>query len=531
VCYEGEFALNRIHQVLAGLLLLLAASGWPAPAAASPSTSLCVNQGGTGGCLGSITAAIAAASNGDTILIAGAATPYLERLTINKSLNLTGDSAATTIIDGGAIAQVIRITASVTVTLSNLTIRNGQSGAGNLLDQWGGGIHADHANLTLNDSVVSGNHTGGAGGCCGGGGGGIYIGHGTLALNHTLVTGNTTGTPNANSAGGGQGGPAGDGGGIYSDFSRLSLNFSTISHNATGPGSHGDTLGGTGGYGGGLITVEGTVFLNNSAIVDNASGDGGSGGTTGGDGGLGGGIFNQASALTVHHSTIGNNVTGAGGTGGSTRGASGSGAGLYARGPNAPAPRAINIETSTLSGNATGRGLANGFGGDGGAIYSKNQDAITVTNSTLAWNTVDDDKIGGGIANETSTVKLQNSLVVNNHQQSGPDAVHDCAGALVSLGYNLMTEPDCTPAIIATTGDQFYVGGDIVWPLTNNGGPTLTNALKLGSPAIDASDNSTCLSTDQRGFARPVFGGAQLRCDIGAFELYRFGLRLPLLMR
>src|SRR5205823_728483 len=167
----------------------------------------------------------------------------------------------------GAIGQVIRITATVTVTLSNLTIRNGQSGAGNLLDQWGGGIHAEHANLTLNDSVVSGNHTGG-----GGGGGGIYIEHGTLTLNHTLVTGNTTGTPNANSAGSGQGGPAGDGGGIYNDFSRLSLNFSTISHNTTGPGSHGDTLGGTGGYGGGLITVEGTVFLNNSAIVDNASG-------------------------------------------------------------------------------------------------------------------------------------------------------------------------------------------------------------------------------------------------------------------
>ncbi len=518
--------LRRFALVLG---MLLATSGWPAPAAAA--NTLCVSQGGVGGCLGSITAAIAAASNGDTILIAGGGGPYLERLTINKSLNLIGDSAATTIIDGGGLGQVIRITATVTVTLTNLTIRNGQSAGGSQVDHWGGGIHADHATLTLNNSVVTGNHSGGGGGCCGEGGGGIYVGHGALTLNHTLVTSNTTGTPSDNSIGGSQGGPGGDGGGIYNDLSRLTLNFSLISHNATGRGSHGDTRGGSGGYGGGLITVEGSVTLNNSAILDNASGDGGSSGVTGGDGGLGGGIFNQASALTVTRSTIGNNVTGAGGAGGATNGASGSGAGLYVRGPYAPAPRAIIINSSTLSGNATGRGLANGFGGDGGGLFANNQNTITITNSTLAWNIIDDDKVGGGIANITSTVIMENSLVVNNHQQSGPDAVHDCSGALVSLGYNLIMEPDDTCAAAATNGDLFFVGGQIVAPLANNGGPTLTNALKAGSPAIDASDNSTCPSTDQRGFARPVFGGVQLRCDIGAFERYPFSLTLPLLER
>ena len=49
-------------------------------------------------------------------------------------------------------------------------------------------------------------------------------------------------------------------------------------------------------------------------------------------------------------------------------------------------------------------------------------------------------------------------------------------------------------------------------PLQDNGGPTPTHALLLGSPAIDAS--SACPATDQRGVTRPQGAG----CDIGAFE-------------
>jgi hypothetical protein len=56
-------------------------------------------------------------------------------------------------------------------------------------------------------------------------------------------------------------------------------------------------------------------------------------------------------------------------------------------------------------------------------------------------------------------------------------------------------------------------------PLANNGGPTETQALLAGSPAIDAADPrppadhaTRCPTTDQRGVARNG------RCDIGAFE-------------
>jgi hypothetical protein len=47
--------------------------------------------------------------------------------------------------------------------------------------------------------------------------------------------------------------------------------------------------------------------------------------------------------------------------------------------------------------------------------------------------------------------------------------------------------------------------------LADNGGPTQTEALLPGSPAIAAATN--CPETDQRGFSRPTG-----RCDIGAYE-------------
>ncbi len=50
---------------------------------------------------------------------------------------------------------------------------------------------------------------------------------------------------------------------------------------------------------------------------------------------------------------------------------------------------------------------------------------------------------------------------------------------------------------------------------TNYGGYTQTIPLLSGSSAIDAGDNATCASTDQRGVTRPQ-GAA---CDIGAFEV------------
>jgi len=61
-------------------------------------------------------------------------------------------------------------------------------------------------------------------------------------------------------------------------------------------------------------------------------------------------------------------------------------------------------------------------------------------------------------------------------------------------------------------------------PLADNGGPTLTHALRVGSPAIDKGENQSFLTTDQRGQPRAydnpnianAAGGDG--SDIGAYE-------------
>lgn len=131
--------------------------------------------------------AIALASSGDSISVATAT--YVERLTINISLSITGSGAATTIIDGGATNTVVRVPNTHTnVTLSRLTIRNGKVGPsfGGIAE--GGGID-NSGTLAVSNSTISGNEVF----CqtvCNGHGGGIHN-SGTLTINNSTVDGNS----------------------------------------------------------------------------------------------------------------------------------------------------------------------------------------------------------------------------------------------------------------------------------------------------------------------------------------------------
>ena len=85
-------------------------------------------------------------------------------------------------------------------------------------------------------------------------------------------------------------------------------------------------------------------------------------------------------------------------------------------------------------------------------------------------------------------------------------------GTITSLGYNYGSDTTCnlTAASDVTNSDP------LLGPLADNGGPTRTHALQIGSMAIDAIPAITCdVSSDQRGVPRPQ-GEA---CDIGSFEL------------
>jgi hypothetical protein len=171
----------------------------------------------------------------------------------------------------------------------------------------------------------------------------------------------------------------------------------------------------------------------------------------------------------------------------------------------------LTATNSTISGNDAAR--------HGGGIYNITG-TLSLYNATVAYNTADADNNGagdgGGLMRASGTVALQNSILGANSDRGGQ--ADDCAGALLSQGYNLIQDSSgCT-----LTGTTDIAGQPpLLGALAENGGPTLTHALLPDSPALDAGNPAGCrdaqgalLASDQRGEPRPV-GGA---CDIGAFE-------------
>ncbi len=187
----------------------------------------------------------------------------------------------------------------------------------------------------------------------------------------------------------------------------------------------------------------------------------------------------------------------------------------------------------------------NGAAGFGGAIYGFDN-PLNVTNSTFAANVA----FNGGAISTTGIITVTNSTLSDNRADfgGGIDGDANLKGAILASntggncqffqtgddkGYNISDDDSC--GFTATGSAQ---NGDGVDPkldaLGSYGGPTLTFALKTGSPAIDAIPPADCtylagpnpcttsgsitnqLTCDQRGFIRPALG--QENCDIGAVE-------------
>lgn len=88
----------------------------------------------------------------------------------------------------------------------------------------------------------------------------------------------------------------------------------------------------------------------------------------------------------------------------------------------------------------------------------------------------------------------------------------DCAGTIATADNNLIG--DDTGCTISSGAGNLLNADPQVGPLQDNGGPTRTHALLVGSPAIDAGTNSGVAATDQRGFPR-ISNGIT---DMGAYE-------------
>jgi hypothetical protein len=151
-------------------------------------------------------------------------------------------------------------------------------------------------------------------------------------------------------------------------------------------------------------------------------------------------------------------------------------------------------------------------GGSGGGIY--NASTAFIINSTfvdnltgLGGNPPIGNGAGAGLANG-GILTLRNTIVAGGGG--------NCAGVITDGGNNLEFS-----IAASTCGLGFITSNPLLGPLADNGGPTLTHALRSGSAAIDAVPLADCtddlgnpLTTDQRGAPRP-HGPA---CDIGAFE-------------
>jgi CSLREA domain-containing protein len=449
-------------------------------------------------------------------------------LDITDSLTIIGAGADVTIVDGNGVVTGDRVfdvhETAVNTTITGITIRGGkrtgtfESGCGL---RWAGASNG--GSLTLSHVTIENNTCYDAAGLDAGAGGD------SVALDYVVVHDNTAsaavGGLSVALAGGGQfdlrhsqvyANHAYEGGGVYLDGIFGSFGHANIEDT--------EIYSNTAGLSAGLENHAGDatapVTLVRSRLHDNHATIQGGGLTnyavlTITDSTLdaniadmqGGGIFNQeAAVLDIEHSTLSRNSSPLGG-------------GIYSD-LFIHSLGIVTLTNSTVSGNSASQ--------DGAGVYVKGG-MLRLFNATVAGNqilvpsgTSYPGKGGGVYVTADASETMQNALLGDNTHRYGvlPPEPDDCFGILHSNTYNLIeTTSNCT-----INGEIFgnVIGLDpLLGPLQDNGGPTQTQALLADSPAIDAGDAAGCaddlgaaLTTDQRGFPRPVNG----LCDIGAFE-------------
>lgn len=502
-----------------------------------------------------VQAAIIRSSSGDTVnIIAGT---YFETLEIrDKSLTLTGQGAATTIIDGLQQGTVLSIFANTScdINISGLTLQNGQA------SNPGGGISTEtKVSLTVLDTNIINNTAAYGGG---------LFNQGRLSLNNVLLDGNQATSPDISEGGAiwntgtgelngvtlinnvaSRGGGISNlnvmtitasvignnrvvgnyGGGIYNrgSSSKLTLLNSTVSGNRA--------IGTDGGgvYNDNIFISSGTIFSGNLAISQGGGiFNSASGKVTFSNGTLhdntaqadeGGGLFNAGTA-TFNDTSMNNNLAGSGG-------------GVYNAGGAQLTIETSNIGPNTAA-NQTGGGIDNlgtltmlqsalvnntASVAPGGGLH--NAGTAALTDVTISDNTATG---GGGIQNDGGTMQIKFSTISNNtgtpalNNASGNVNVANsilaqsagaaCGGAIASGTHNIDSGTSCgfVPGNLDLSNTNAQLG-----PLQDNGGNSLTRAIAFNSLARDSAANCPPPNSDQRDVIRPQ-GNA---CDRGAYEV------------
>ena len=460
----------------------------------------------------------AAGLAGQTITLGGT------QLVINSALTINGLGATQLSISGNNTSRIFEVLANNSVTISGLTLTQGQADNG-------GGI-LNSGILTISHSTISGNSVvfgGGESAVHGGGGGGILSNTGNgggirnlgrLTINNSTISGNSTiydfGGERVITN-------SGNGGGI-SNVGTLTITNSTISANSVNYG-----------FGGGISNFANsgtaTVTISNSTISGN-NGDGISSNVAkSGIGTLtiinstisGGGVSNVAESgigtLTISNSTIsggGGGVNNYTNTGTATltisnstiSGNNGGGINNFANTGTAT----VTISNSTISGN-------NG-GGISSNVYGTGTGTLTIGNSTISGNLANQG-CGGIINYGNIPVSLRGTIVANNLRDNGlGEFIGDDLSGWFQVEYSLIESRANATIVETVPGSNRYGVDPLLGPLAENGGPTLTHALLAGSLAINRGSNPTPQSFDQRGLG---FVRAVGRIDIGAFEVQQRG--------
>lgn len=337
---------------------------------------------------------------------------------------------------------------------------------GNSAGNDGGAIYAD--DVVRLDGVTVGGTEAGDENTAASSGGGIYA-YDSMRMNGGSLVGNSA---------------TYQGGGIYGDGDVMRLEGVTVS------GNYAETGGGVFSDGYALTRIIDSTVDGNNALYS------------------GGGIYTSYDTrLLLDGSIVSDNWAGALEVPDESDAMWGDGGGIYLY------ETYFTARNSTISGNwATGHGggIYNLWAFDGAMknVTVTDNEAMAIETATAAETPAPN---GGGIYNYVeSSMRAVNSIVAGNTGS-------DCAGGgLTSGGFNIDSDDTCG---LDASSDQSSTD-PLLGPLADNGGPTMTHALLVESPAIDAGSDGHCLRNDQRSWSRPV-GDA---CDVGAYE---FGATAP----
>ncbi|HNT25275.1 MAG TPA: hypothetical protein PKM21_12960, partial [Anaerolineales bacterium] len=440
----------------------------PLPASSNPDAPTADLTVGSAPCTyPTIAAAMAAANNGDRLLLEGGVTFY-ENLSVQKSLSFQGGyngcgsaSSDRTTIDGSAADRVLYIYENLNITLQNLVITNGSSagnGAG-IFVRWNTQLRGTNLDITDNTSPVLG--------------GGLRLWGATAVFTETEIYNNT----------------AAAGAGVYAEFYNgyapsLDLrSYADVSNNTAS------------GNGGGVYMSQGSISItDNSDIYNNTALDGG-------------GAYLITTTLTLAGAT--SEIM--------YNDASGNGGGLYALGStiNLDDQAELFINTAGTDGTGSGGGAYlddSDLWGDqayiyynqayeyGGGVYATNSSLLDMDLGTyacagprcsqLSYNTATTGYGGGAYALDDSEIDLRQIFVENNQANLGGGLY--ASQSPLYLYNTLLARNNATGS--AGDGLRLYTDGDLsgmhnTFAHNDSGGAATGRAIDLFSATVDLQNS------------------------------------------